>query len=90
MRTACHQASSGHLVRSQALGCTVCGSDVPAGMHAQGGDAKQRPIDMVSEYKCTAINVDMQATVGQRSAVDELIAASNMNEGAPQKCDSNR
>lgn len=57
-------------------------------MHAQGGDAKQRPIDMVSEYKCTAINVDMQATVGQRSTVDGLVAASSVNEGMFQKFDS--
>ena len=54
-------------------------------VHAQVGDAKQRPIDMVSEYKCSAINVDMQATVGRRSSVDELIAASSVNQGAPEK-----
>lgn len=52
---------------------------------AQGDGAVQRPIDMVSEYKCVALNVDMQATVGQRAAVDPLVGRGALNEGAREQ-----
>lgn len=55
------------------------------GLWAQAGDARQRPIDMVSEYKCVALNVDMEATVGERTTVDALVAASNVNDGAREE-----
>ncbi len=40
---------------------------------------------MVSEYKCVALNVDMEATVGDRPTVDALIAASSVDEGAREE-----
>jgi hypothetical protein len=40
---------------------------------------------MVSAYKCTALNVSMEANVGDRATVDPLVAASTVCEGAPEQ-----
>ena len=68
-------------VKCSCVGC----SKFFYGPRAQGGDARQRPIDMVSEYKCIALGVDMDATVGDRASVDALVAASNVNDGAREE-----
>ena len=43
---------------------------------AQGDGRKQKPVDVVAEYKCSAINVDLKATVGQLGEIGPLVAAS--------------
>lgn len=40
---------------------------------------------MVAEYKCSAINVNLKATVGQLSEIDPLMAASNVCSGAREE-----
>ena len=40
---------------------------------------------MVAEYKCSAINVNLKATVGQLSEIDPLVAASNVCSGAREE-----
>ena len=49
---------------------------------AQGDGRKQKPIDVVAEYKCSAINVNLKATVGQLGEVGPLVAASSISLGA--------
>lgn len=40
---------------------------------------------MVSEYKCTALKVEMEATMGERCTVDPLVSASPVCVGAPEQ-----
>ena len=40
---------------------------------------------MVAEYKCSAINVNLKATVGQLGEVGPLVAASSISLGARDK-----
>jgi hypothetical protein len=40
---------------------------------------------VVAEYKCSAINVNLKATVGQLSEIDPLVAASNVCLGAREE-----
>ena len=51
----------------------------------QGGGQKQKPIDAVAEYKCSAINANLKATVGQLSEIEPLVAASNVCLGAREE-----
>lgn len=48
----------------------------------QGDGQKQKPVDVVAEYKCSAINVNLKATVGQLGEVGPLVAASSISLGA--------
>ena len=40
---------------------------------------------MVAEYKCSAINANLKATVGQLSDIEPLVAASNVCLGAREE-----
>jgi len=50
---------------------------------AQADGELQQPIEVAKLYKCSALDVSLEATVGQRYTVDPLVNASDVCLGVP-------